>query len=931
MKYNVQHNIESRICTGCSACMNICPLDAIIMAPGEEGFIFPEVDESVCVSCGKCMAVCPAANIPAANNLKPSCYAFRAADNIRKHSSSGGVFSVLARYALENGFFVGGAVFDEDFDLKIALSNTIEGVTAMRGSKYIQANVNLVFREIRCALDAGAKVLFTGTPCQIAGLKNYLGGACDGLFTVDVLCHGAPSQKIFRQHLAEIADGEKILAITFRDKRYGWRPDATTLRVEFASGRVYEGKSDSDYYQKGFLSNMILRKSCMDCPFCAFPRQGDLSMGDFWWFHTQPGGDREDKGTSLLLVNSDKGEELLTILEKHAIFFKKINVDPEKLPNRVSAKIAGNGKRERFFDLVAKRKFSEAASQCHNDYFDVALVGPYGNKNVGGFLTYFALYNVIRDMGYSVKLVGSPMSAPWSGKPNFTDFLDAPVYPAYAMADPFPSKNAMRALNDKCGQFVVGSDQVFNPPLFKGWGKYTQLDWVRDDKKKIAYASSFGFDSLDCGEEERAEMAYFLGKFDAFSVRETGGVALCRDQLEVEAEAVLDPVFLCDLARYEELARQAPIQNSAGERFLNAYILYATPDKQKLTAGAARDKGIPYRLYSGPGWSKNFQLEALEDTLNARVRDMRDCEFFVTDSFHGICLAILFKKNFITLPNFNWAFSRYQSILENTGLMCRMVRSFDEYEQRRSELLQPVDWEEVYAKLNPLIEKSRAWLKSHLESVKSAPLSDYDIFISILNDYKNENNKKLDQLKKELQATINDTLKEKSKNEITKPNKYVLPDNEYAKISNFNEYINVLIERKSALCVLIAARDTPAGALNNDLLKLLGQLGLKTNLNEHFRHAYIALIDGNALFFEKVGKDGEVLNSFHKLYNIDISIVSAPYDNGCRAEIKINGVDWSVNGRGLNFALLDRSTGRVVDSVNFDAWTPEIKATRKTR
>ncbi len=217
MKNTVENNVSHKICTGCASCMNICPADAILMWENGEGFLMPHVDNGKCLDCGKCVEICPVLHPSYANNPNPDCYAFRASDDIRDLSSSGGVFPVLARHILDEEGYVAGAVYDAGARrIRHILGNSQDAVAKMRGSKYVQSDINHVYRQIRELLAAGKKALFTGAPCQVAGLYAFLGKSCDSLFTADIVCHGVPSQKILNMHLDEIGQNREIINIRSR-------------------------------------------------------------------------------------------------------------------------------------------------------------------------------------------------------------------------------------------------------------------------------------------------------------------------------------------------------------------------------------------------------------------------------------------------------------------------------------------------------------------------------------------------------------------------------------------------------------------------------------------------------------------------------------------------------------------------------------------
>ena len=199
MKQTVNVKVADDLCTGCGACVNSCPVNAIVMGADSEGFSYPEVNEDNCIECGKCLNVCPVLSYKNSNNPKPKIYAVRAEDEVRAVSSSGGVFSVLAEAVLDANGVVCGAAFDKEMCLHHILIDNKKELYKLRGSKYLQSDVGTIYKEIEEVLKEGRKVLFTGTPCQNAALRNILTKEYDNLLLVDIICHGVPSQKIFFQ------------------------------------------------------------------------------------------------------------------------------------------------------------------------------------------------------------------------------------------------------------------------------------------------------------------------------------------------------------------------------------------------------------------------------------------------------------------------------------------------------------------------------------------------------------------------------------------------------------------------------------------------------------------------------------------------------------------------------------------------------------
>ena len=294
-------------CCGCTACAAVCPKNCITMRPDGEGFLYPAVNADACVGCGACDAVCPVKNRPQAVD-HPQAAAVRANDRaLRLFSSSGGVFSLLATDVLNAGGAVCGAVYDENFQVRHVLAWDEAGVEPMRGAKYVQSDLNDVFSQIRGLLADGVPVLFSGTPCQTAGLRSLLRGQPENLLTVAVVCHGAPSPRVWEKNLRELGN---VTDVRLRDKRESWKHYATNY---FADGREIFRPVMDDPYMKGFLRDLFNRPSCAACP-AKGGDYADLTLGDFWGIEKILPALDDDKGTSLVLVHSEKGRQALAAL-----------------------------------------------------------------------------------------------------------------------------------------------------------------------------------------------------------------------------------------------------------------------------------------------------------------------------------------------------------------------------------------------------------------------------------------------------------------------------------------------------------------------------------------------------------------------------------------------------------------------------------------
>lgn len=295
-------------CTGCTACMAVCPVQCIVMRRDRQGFDYPVGNADMCIGCGKCEAVCPVLNpMDAAEPL--ASYAVRVPEYV-EGSSSGGVFPALAKGVIDEGGSVFGTVLNSDMTVGHAEADDMAGVEAMRGSKYVQSDMYDAFTDVKALLEEGKNVLFSGTPCQVAGLNKFLGKIYDNLLTVDVACHGAPSPGLWEKYVAALGTryGGRVTGVKFRDKCRSWRNYEFT--VETAEGK-FPVPRFNDAYMALFLQDMSLRPSCYSCPVKSGRSHSDVTLADLWNVSDVAAEMDDDKGVSLVLANSPKGAAAL--------------------------------------------------------------------------------------------------------------------------------------------------------------------------------------------------------------------------------------------------------------------------------------------------------------------------------------------------------------------------------------------------------------------------------------------------------------------------------------------------------------------------------------------------------------------------------------------------------------------------------------------
>ena len=312
-------------CTGCGACSHICPKNCINMVADNNGFLYPQINNDKCVNCSLCEKTCPVLN-KKENECIISVTAYAAKINeesIRKQSSSGGVFSVIAEKVLKNNGIVYGAAFDENFVVKHIGISSIDDLDLLRRSKYVQSDLNNSFKDVESYLKNGKNVLFSGTPCQVEGLLSYLKKPYENLITMDFVCHGVPAPDVWEYYktLLEKQYNASITDVNFRDKSLGWKN--SSLRVEFENGNVYCNTFRNDPYMKAFLANFDLRESCYSCKFKNTIHKSDITVADFWGIDKIKPEIDDDKGLSLLLANTEKGSSLITGIQNQLTLTKE--------------------------------------------------------------------------------------------------------------------------------------------------------------------------------------------------------------------------------------------------------------------------------------------------------------------------------------------------------------------------------------------------------------------------------------------------------------------------------------------------------------------------------------------------------------------------------------------------------------------------------
>lgn len=340
-------------CCGCHGCANICPKSCISMEIDQEGFWYPKVDKNLCIDCHLCEKVCPILENPLKEEFIPVAYACKNKVNeVRENSSSGGVFSLLCEEVISHGGVVFGASFDENFEVRHTYAETLEECVQFRGSKYVQSKIGETYKQARKFLNDGRLVLFSGTQCQIKGLNLYLRKKYDNLIAVDIICHGVPSPRVFREYKQNLENSytSTINNIWFRRKDEGWKK--FSFAVSFENGKEHVKNLQEDTFMRGFLSDLYLRPSCYECTAKNFVNNADITLADYWGVQDIHPEFDDDRGVSLILVNSKKGQYYLNLIEgKMNVLITDIGHAIKHNPSAIKP-VNKNPRRDEFFQML---------------------------------------------------------------------------------------------------------------------------------------------------------------------------------------------------------------------------------------------------------------------------------------------------------------------------------------------------------------------------------------------------------------------------------------------------------------------------------------------------------------------------------------------------------------------------------------------------
>lgn len=319
--YNNVKGVTEGKCCGCGACYQICPKKCIQMIENERGFLIPNVDDLTCIECGACLKVCPEIIQPTFNSVRKAHAAIVDNDELLRTSTSGGVFGMLATYIISVGGTVYGCAWNENLVAQQKRIESIDELSQIQKSKYVQSDTNTSFLEVRKDLQQGRAVLYSGTACQIGGLRKFLNGKEEGLVTVEVACHGVPSPGLFGKYLdwKGSKEGSRVTEMQFRNKEKHKKGEHYMFVLSYENGKERYYCSDEDPYYGSFLNGRTLRETCYHCKYKDTHRVADILLSDYWGIEKEHKNFPAKHGASAVVITSEKGEELFQNIREHLI------------------------------------------------------------------------------------------------------------------------------------------------------------------------------------------------------------------------------------------------------------------------------------------------------------------------------------------------------------------------------------------------------------------------------------------------------------------------------------------------------------------------------------------------------------------------------------------------------------------------------------
>jgi len=768
-------------CVNCKACYLRCPNQAIEYLL-EDGFEMAYINPEKCIDCNACKGSCPSSLQKEPNiSVEPHLLRLRNEKELML-STSGAFFGELARDIIKNDGIVYGAAFNNDFSVSHKRVDDLQNLLGLFKSKYVQSELDNIFMKVEEDVKKGAKVLFSGTACQISGLKKYLNKDYPNLITIDLICKGVPPNDIWQKYLTELQTiyKSKIKKVDFR--YYNKEDLSKIFFIEFDNGDILNEPLYANPYGKAYLTNVLHNKACFECKFKNFKNQSDITIADAWGYNNE-----EYDKVSLVLINSNKGKNAYNQISNSFMIFDDYEAESLLVNNypilHPSVKHSNS-------DYIL-REYKNAQNiinllECSADPFYSIKGSPqnvgilnfhYENYNYGANLVAYSLSKAVEKLGYSPYIINFDPFPELDSINRYRTFEMLKFRQRYLKTTPKISEGKdLKMLNEYFDNFIVGSDQVWRKVITNENYLSYFFDFVKWDKSAISYGASFGHDKFEGNELETKECEVLIKKFAAISVREKSGQKICKDLFNVNSNIVLDPTLLLTAKDYEEIMDEK--KNNSG------YIAYYCLFDQEPEFLNDMKRLFPRKEYINiKGHNENINLINREvftyETVGNWIQGIKNSEFVITDSYHGVLFSILYNKNYICLGGSSASKSRFDNIFEilQGNTETRMFKSLNEIENVQE--LKMLDYKSINENLEKYRKQSMEFLRNNIGKTKKYDAQEIQYIIEYFNELSNKNANELNKLIQENEnlQNLNMILTEEKEN-LQKIKSILTEDNE---------------------------------------------------------------------------------------------------------------------------------------------------------
>lgn len=702
-------------CTGCMACYNKCPNNAISIKYNETGFYTPHIDTTKCTNCGLCASVCPQTREVKKHEPPASCYAVMCDDTLRKNSASGGLFAMIAQEYLKKGGYVCGAAFSEDYrHVNHTIINDEKDLIRLQNSKYVQSNIGNTFSEIKELLEDNKQVLFSGTPCQVAGLNSYLEKNYDNLLTMDIVCHSVPSPFVWEKFVDEIANGRNVSRVSFRNKKYTWHA-SQALEFELKNG-FFTTKIKDELFFRGFMERLIINDTCCNCKYTNLQRPADITIGDFGGIDKIDTDMDDKKGTSLLIINTSKGLDTFERYKKLFLKYKKFGIKSALIGNpRLCRPSEPHINRRNFVKNLYKLPVIRNIQESLCPKYEGIIRNFWAYNNFGATLSAYAIQQFFQERGKNYYILQTSYPVDYT-KP----FADKYLKTTHLVS----SKIHYKELNRCTDNFVVGTDQVLRPSFMEGHISEDLYGYTNFKKKRISFSGSFGLKTPeDMGWLSNLKYSKLIKRFDSVSTREITGVSICKDKFNITAEYIIDPVFLIDKNKWLDMAPDTK------NKYHGKIVCYI------FDIFGAKSNDI--KIFLEKKYNKEVvMLENAKIPVEEFLSAIKDADAILTNSFHGTCFALIFNKKLLAITNNNTGDSRFDTLIKLFGIENMSVKLIDDIYEK-DELFCEYDYNKFVSVLENERKRADVWFEQYINSSKRITLKnllaelDYKLFLYI--------------------------------------------------------------------------------------------------------------------------------------------------------------------------------------------------------